>query len=159
MSSYLASLAATAVVRCVAGVTACRCAPWDPVSTTGSGHGPVEQPRTTMALGKCLQKMGFTCLRVSRLRQKSCRVWTPFPHEVEHCKGRSPQAFINMFQLVFIHEFIYWLRHNGGEVEEEADHWCCFVSCSFSALVSSAIRRSTSQGIFQTRSLNCRTTS
>lgn len=106
-SLYLASLAVAAVVRCAAGVTVCSSAPRDPVPTACSGQGPAEQPRTTMALGKCLQKMGFTCLRVSGLRQKSCRVWMPFPHEVEHCRGRNPQAFIHVFQLVFRNKYIY----------------------------------------------------
>lgn len=72
-SLYLPSSAVAAVVS-TAGVTVCSPAPWDLVPTTCSGQGPAEQPRTTMALGKCLQKMGLTCLRVSGLRQKSCRV-------------------------------------------------------------------------------------
>lgn len=38
----------------------------------------------------------------------------PFPHEVEHCRGRNPQAFIRVFQLVFRNKYIYWLRHDLG---------------------------------------------
>lgn len=121
-SSNLALSAAAAVVGCMAGVTVCSSAPWDPVPTTSSGQGPAKQPRSTMALGKCLQKMGFTCLRVSGLRQKSCRVWTPFPHEVEHCRGRNPQAFIHTFQLVFRNKYIYLLRH---DLRLWSVHWFC----------------------------------
>lgn len=87
---YLGPSASAVVIRCMAGVTVCSSAPCNLESTPCSGQGPAEQPRSTMALGKRLQKMGFTCLWVSRLRQKLCRVWTPFPHEVEHCRGRNP---------------------------------------------------------------------
>lgn len=130
-SLYLASLAVVVVVG-RAGVPVCSPAPWDTVPIACSGQGPAEQPRTTMALGKCLQKTGFTCLRVSGLRQKSCRVWMPFPHEVEHCRGRNPQAFLHVFQLMFINKHISWHDPRGWSFV----HWCCSVTWPFSALMA-----------------------